>query len=107
MTTLIRLSDRDNVAVAARSIQKGATLEIDGIEVIALDPIPFAHKIALCPIGRGEPLFKYGVPIGRAKVAIEPGRHVHVHNIASDYVNNEVDHYEDASVQQDAEGARA
>lgn len=107
MTRLIRLSDRDNVAVAARSIEKGARLSIDGIELTALDAIPFAHKIALRAIGENEPVLKYGVPIGRAKVAIEPGRHVHVHNIRSDYVNNAVDNYEDASVQSEPQGADA
>jgi altronate hydrolase len=103
VTMLIRLSEQDNVAVAARSIGKGAALEIDGQRLEAKDPIPFAHKVALRPIGPGEQVVKYGVPIGRAKVAIEAGRHVHVHNIRSDYVNNEVDFFEEAA----AEGERA
>ena len=50
-------------------------------------------------------MIKYGVPIGRATVAIEAGRHVHVHNIGSDYVNNEVDHFEDASSRGDGAGS--
>ena len=111
MTTLIRLSERDNVAVVASSIARGAVLEVDGESLVALDPIPFAHKIALRPIGQDEQVLKYGVPIGRAKVAIEPGRHVHVHNIKSDYVNNQVDFFEDAAVEQapveDGKGADA
>ena len=44
-------------------------------------------------------MFKYGVPIGRAKVAIEPGQHVHVHNIRSDYVNNQVDFFDEAALE--------
>jgi hypothetical protein len=111
VTTLIRLSEQDNVAVAAKSIAKGAVLEIDGAQLVALDPIPFAHKIALRPIGQDEQVLKYGVPIGRARLAIEPGRHVHVHNIRSDYVNNQVDFFEDAAVEQapveDGKGADA
>lgn len=111
MTTLIRLSVADNVAVAAKTIAKGTELEVDGGRLIALDPIPFAHKIALRPIGQDEQVLKYGVPIGRAKVAIDPGRHVHVHNIKSDYVNNQVDFFEDAAVEQapveDGKGADA
>jgi altronate hydrolase len=103
MTTLIRLSAADNVAVAAKSIAKGAALALEGEELRALDPIPFAHKIALRPIEQDAQVIKYGVPIGRAKVAIEAGRHVHVHNIRSDYVNNGVDFFEDAT----AEGERA
>ena len=50
-------------------------------------------------------MFKYGVPIGRAKVAIEPGQHVHVHNIRSDYVNNEVDFFEEAALEEATKGA--
>jgi altronate hydrolase len=106
VTTLIRLSDQDNVAVAVKNIAQGAKLEIDGLTLIALDPIPFAHKIALRAIEKDERVFKYGVPIGRAKVAIEAGRHVHVHNIRSDYVNNEVDFFEDAAVEEPAQEAR-
>jgi altronate hydrolase len=103
MTTLIRLSDTDNVAVAAKPIAQGVVLELEGRELRALDPIPFAHKIAVRLIEQDAQVIKYGVPIGRAKVAIEAGRHVHVHNIRSDYVNNEVDFFEDAT----AEGERA
>ena len=96
MQRLIRLAEEDNVAVAAANIPAGADLEVEGVTLSALDPIPFAHKIALRPIGAGERVIKYGVPIGRATVATPAGRHVHVHNIRSDYVNNEVDFYEPA-----------
>lgn len=106
MTTLIRLSVADNVAVAAKTIAKGTELDVDGGKLVALDAIPFAHKIALRPIRQDAQVLKYGVPIGRAKVAIEPGQHVHVHNIRSDYVNNQVDFFEDAAVE-DTKGAEA
>jgi altronate hydrolase len=104
MTTLIRLSEQDNVAVAARTIAAGTELEVGGGRVVALDAIPFAHKVALRPIAAGAQVVKYGVPIGRATVAIEPGRHVHVHNIRSDYVNNEVDFFEPAEAPGGAQG---
>jgi altronate hydrolase len=99
MAALIRLSNRDNVAVATQTIAAGAAVEVDGIEVRARVAIPFAHKIALLPIAPDGQVLKYGVPIGRAKVAIAPGEHVHVHNIRSDYVNNQVDFFEEASVE--------
>ena len=103
MPMLIRLAERDNVAVATRNLAHGAEVEVDGVALTTRDPIPFAHKVAIRAIEAGGQVFKYGVPIGRAKVAIEPGRHVHVHNISSDYVNNEVDFFEEASLE--AEGA--
>ncbi len=105
MARLIRLSEQDNVAVATANLAKGAAVEVDGLRLVTRDPIPFAHKIALQPIEAGARVFKYGVPIGRAKVAIEAGRHVHVHNIKSDYVNNEVDFFEEAAVDERAGGA--
>ncbi len=98
MAGLIRLSDQDNVAVATANLAKGATVEVDGLALTTRDPIPFAHKVAIRAIEAGAQVFKYGVPIGRAKVAVEAGQHVHVHNIKSDYVNNEVDFFEEAAV---------
>ena len=105
MATLIRLADQDNVAVATANLARGARLEVEGTTLITRDPIPFAHKVAIRAIEAGGQVFKYGVPIGRAKVAIEPGQHVHVHNIRSDYVNNEVDFFEEAAVDEPANGA--
>ncbi len=95
---LIRLSADDNVAVAIKNIAAGTEVEVDGLRLVARDAIPFGHKIALRPVQPGEKLIKYGVPIGSATRAIEPGGHVHVHNIRSDYVNNEVDNFEEADV---------
>jgi altronate dehydratase len=50
----------------------------DGLPLAA--PIPFGHKVALCPIQTGQPVVKYGVTIGTATQDIETGAHVHVHN---------------------------
>ena len=103
MADLIKLAPEDNVATAGRNLAQGATVEVDGQTLTTADPIPFAHKVALARIEAGQQVIKYGVPIGRAKVAIEAGRHVHVHNIKSDYVNNAVDNFEQA----EGQGARS
>jgi hypothetical protein len=34
------------------------------------------------------------MPVGLAKVAIAKGALVHIHNVRSQYLDNEVDHYE-------------
>ena len=106
MPMLIRLAEQDNVAVATKNLAKGTKVEVDGVALTTRDAIPFAHKIAIRAIEQDGQVFKYGVPIGRAKMAIEPGCHVHVHNIRSDYVNNEVDFFEEAAVADAAEGGR-
>lgn len=39
------------------------------------------HKYALRSIAEGEPVIKYGFPIGFAAAPIRPGEHVHTHNL--------------------------
>jgi altronate dehydratase len=96
---LIRLSEHDNVGVATRSLAAGDKLAVGALELVARDPIPFAHKVALRPIAAGEKVIKFGVPIGSATVPIEAGRHVPVHNIKSDYIDNAVDFFEAAGTE--------
>ncbi len=91
---LIQIHPNDNVAVALDNIRKGEALLISGIEVTANEDIARGHKIALYPIEAGQPIIKYGNPIGLAKEMIEKGSWVHVHNVrtglseTADYVYN-------------------
>ena len=78
----IHLHPRDNVAIARVTVARGTTLHIDGVSVTAVDAIPAGHKIAVAAIRSGEPVERYGQMIGRARVAIAPGAHVHTHNLA-------------------------
>lgn len=92
---LLVLAAEDDVAVSLRAIARGERLGCEVGEIVATDEIPFAHKIALRPIAAGTAVRKFGVPIGRATADIAPGAWVHVHNIASDYINNALEHFED------------
>jgi altronate hydrolase len=78
----ILLHPTDNVAVARVPIAAGAELRVDGAAVTALEPIAAGHKIALRNIQPGEVVRRYGQSIGRARQAIDAGRHVHVHNVS-------------------------
>lgn len=51
---------------------------LDNVEVRA-----DGHKYALREIPRGEPIIKYGMPIGHALCDIPTGAHVHTHNAAT------------------------
>lgn len=90
----IVLSSSDNVGIVTADVRPGSDVLVNERPLSVRDPIPFGHKIALAPIKNGAEVVKFGVPIGRAKAAIAPGEHVHVHNIESTYINNAVDHYE-------------
>ena len=78
---VLRLSPRDNVAVALKALEPGAIVALDDLEVSAMQAIPSGHKIALLEIPLGDPILKYGQTMGRATVTIQPGDHVHVHNV--------------------------
>ena len=84
-TPLLLLSEDDNVVVARRVIRVGETVEIDGSIHTISEPIALGHKVARRAILPDEAVLKYGAPIGVATAPIEPGRHVHVHNLRSDY----------------------
>lgn len=77
----MKISARDTVAVALRDIEKGETVTVDGVEITVADTIPRGHKIALARLAAGETVTKYGFSIGRAMSNIEPGMHVHTHNM--------------------------
>jgi (2R)-sulfolactate sulfo-lyase subunit alpha len=47
----------------------------------AVSDIPIGHKLAIKPLRENDTVIKYGVDIGRAVAPIQPGEHVHVHNL--------------------------
>jgi altronate hydrolase len=80
MTTrphFLRIHPADNVAIALRTAEPGSTFE--GVTVTGL--ISAGHKLALRPLAIGEPVIKYGYPIGVASAPIAAGAHVHSHNV--------------------------
>ncbi len=79
MLDFLHINELDNVAVALRPAAAGAVFE--GTE--ALEPIPQGHKLALRDIPKGEPVIKYGLPIGHATEDIKKGSWVHTHNMAT------------------------
>ena len=54
------------------------------VSVTAGADIPQYHKLAVKAVKKGQPVLKYGEVIGIARVDIEPGEHVHTHNLSSD-----------------------
>ena len=83
----IRLQPEDNVATVLRPVAAGESIQVRcGAALailIAADAVPLCHKISVAPIQEGGAVVKYGHSIGRARMAVGPGRHVHVHNLRS------------------------
>ena len=84
MKAYLKINEKDNVAVALRSLTAGDTVCPSDSEPITLcDDIPQGHKFALAGIRAGSAVIKYGFPIGKAKSDIASGCHVHTHNLSS------------------------
>ena len=76
---LIVLNKNDNVAVTPFIIP--AKTKIEGQNISSIDDIPFGHKICLKNVNKGDPVIKYDQIIGFASKNINPGEHVHSHNL--------------------------
>ncbi len=85
---LIRITDKDNVAVALSPIVKGDVLNIDDLTITSTMDITAGHKISLFDIKKGEPVIKYGYPIGYAKEDIPVGSAVHTFNVKTGLSEN-------------------
>jgi altronate hydrolase len=72
----LRLDPRDNIIVAVDPVPAGSAVQ--GVTAVAR--IMRGHKMAVQPIGQGQPVLKFGQIIGFASEAIAPGSHVHTHN---------------------------
>src|SRR5579872_1088864 len=79
---VIHLNHADNIAIARAPLAAGQQIRVEGETITVEDPIPMGHKVALRAIPAGEPIVRYGQLMGRARIRIEPGRHVHTHNVA-------------------------
>ncbi|MEB2364382.1 MAG: UxaA family hydrolase, partial [Bryobacterales bacterium] len=78
----IHLHPSDNIAVARAPLSAGQTIFVEGAAVKVADAVPAGHKIALKAIRPEEMVVRYGQAMGRARVLIEAGRHVHTHNVS-------------------------
>ena len=74
MSRFIKITERDNVAVALEALKAGETV----LGVTLTEDVPAGHKFALCDIAEGENVIKYGAPIGHATEDIAAGEWVHI-----------------------------
>ena len=83
----VLLDEADQVATALHPIEPGMTVLIAApkqpFQIIATEPIPIFHKIAVKPLSAGSDVLKYGGTIGVLVTDVDEGAHVHTHNLHS------------------------
>lgn len=79
----MRLHADDTVATMIEAGEVGDAVDIGPERIQLITPVPFGHKVAIRAMRRGDPVIKYGEPIGEAVEDIAVGCHTHVHNVRS------------------------
>jgi len=75
----------DNIATVLRDVAAGEDVVAgqgdETVVLVAAEPIPFGHKVAVRAIAKDEEILKYAAVIGTQDIA--KGMHVHVQNVVS------------------------
>jgi len=79
-TRVIRLHPDDDVVIALDQLVSGTTIASENVAVAGL--IPPGHKMAVRAVSAGAAVRRYGQIIGFASRDIQPGQHVHTHNLS-------------------------
>ncbi|MDR3564300.1 MAG: UxaA family hydrolase [Negativicutes bacterium] len=78
------MSPKDSVAVLLENAQKGDSIKLPQGEIVLLEDIEFAHKVAIVDFAAKAPVYKYGVEIGYMENATPKGTWIHNHNMMCD-----------------------
>ena len=80
MNPIVRIHAADNVVIARRQLLGGTLIAEENVTVAGL--VPPGHKVATHAIAAGQAVRRYNQIIGTATQGIQPGQHVHTHNLA-------------------------
>lgn len=78
----VHLHHADNVVIAKTNLPAGTRLTAGNESIVVQQTIPSGHKLATRKIAAREVVRRYGQVIGMATQKIQPGDHVHSHNLS-------------------------
>ncbi len=85
VSEIVHLHARDSVVVALKNFAAGQQITVGDQVVTLRDAVPAGHKVAIREIATDQPVIKFGWAIGTATAKIEPGQHVHTHNLRDNH----------------------
>ena len=85
MADFVHINKDDNVIVMLRPATAGDRFELEGNRYTAREDIPQGHKMAVCAMKPGDPVEKYGFPIGHATEDIAVGAWWREHNMKTNH----------------------
>lgn len=91
---VLKVHQDDNVVVALTNLSKDETITWNGDQFQMLENIPAKHKFVTQNLATGDPIFMYGVLVGKAQSPLQKGQLISTKNVkhaASDFVVGERD----------------
>jgi altronate hydrolase len=79
--TYIQIHPADNVLVALTDLDAGATVNFNGDQLSLITSVAAKHKFTIGPLHDGDPIFMYGVLVGKACTDIPKGAAITTENI--------------------------
>jgi altronate hydrolase len=86
---VLKVHNDDNVVVALTNLSKNETVSLNGQEWQIQEDIPAKHKFVTADLQPGDPIYMYGVLVGKAQSAIKKGGLISTANVkhaANDFV---------------------
>ncbi len=78
---VLKVHPADNVLVALTNLQKDAVISAEGAEYILQDNITAKHKFVTTDLKAGDPVYMYGVLVGKAQSDIPKGGLISTANV--------------------------
>ena len=78
---VLQLNPRDNVLVALENLSPGESLSFGAVSYTLGSPISAKHKFATQDLAPGDPIFMYGVVVGKAVESIGKGQALTTRNV--------------------------
>jgi altronate hydrolase len=79
--SILKVHPDDNMVVALRSLSAGETVQLDNDTYVLPEPIGAKHKFAAVAFEPGDPLYMYGVLVGKATQPIAKGAWINTKNV--------------------------
>jgi altronate hydrolase len=80
-STVLKIHPKDNVLVALQDLRQGQEIEFNGSRYTLKTDVEAKHKFTTQDLNPGDPVFMYGVLVGKAKEKIETGARISTGNL--------------------------
>jgi len=81
---VLRLDPKDTAIIALADLKQGESVGVNGATYLLATDVPAKHKFAAKAFAPGDPIFMYGVMVGRASAPIRAGEAITTFNIRHD-----------------------